>query len=145
MFHEDGRVLLNFSRRLLTGSPEQPRSPGLPPITEAQAEALDAVHFTALKNQLVVPIQQGDMRFLNNHTILHCRDSFEDSEQWKRHLVRLWLRNPARAWAVPKGLQMAHDRIYEKWHEHDDSDANWPLDPTIGEEQLRRQASCGQG
>jgi hypothetical protein len=115
-------------------------------MTEDQAEALDAVHFTALKNQVVIPMQQGDMRFLNNHAILHNRDSFEDSDQRRRHLARLWLRNPAKAWALPRGLEMAHDRVYGEWDDIDEDDRNWPLDPAIEEKMLLRgYSSCGQG
>lgn len=37
------RVLLQYARRIFTGYQGLPRSPKIPPITEAQAEALDAL------------------------------------------------------------------------------------------------------
>ena len=43
MHLENGKVVINFSRRTLTGSAVSPRSVGIPGLTEAQAEALDAV------------------------------------------------------------------------------------------------------
>ncbi|KAL6412676.1 taurine catabolism dioxygenase TauD [Ilyonectria robusta] len=136
---------MNFSRRILTGAPASPRSPMIPPITEAQAEALDAVHFTALKHQLSIPLQEGDIRFINNHAVLHGRDAFDDSDQSQRHLVRLWLRNPDKAWRMPTGLNMAWDRVYRDLGLEGD-DESWPLMPVISEKRLmNRQASCGQG
>lgn len=145
LFCEDGKVITNFSRRILTGAPASPRSPMIPPITEAQAEALDAVHFTALKHQLSIPLQEGDIRFINNHAVLHGRDAFDDSDQSQRHLVRLWLRNPDKAWRMPTGLNMAWDRVYRDLGLEGD-DESWPLMPVISEKRLmNRQASCGQG
>ncbi|KAH8694634.1 hypothetical protein BGZ61DRAFT_33097 [Ilyonectria robusta] len=145
LFCEDGKVIMNFSRRILTGAPASPRSPMIPPITEAQAEALDAVHFTALKHQLSIPLQEGDIRFINNHAVLHGRDAFDDSDQSQRHLVRLWLRNPDKAWRMPTGLNMAWDRVYRDLGLEGD-DESWPLMPVISEKRLmNRQASCGQG
>ncbi|KPM45634.1 hypothetical protein AK830_g919 [Neonectria ditissima] len=144
LFCEDGKVIMNFSRRILTGAPASPRTPGIPPITEAQAEALDAVHFTALKHQLTIPMQQGDIRFINNHTVLHGRDAFDDSDQAQRHLVRLWLRHPGKAWRMPAGLDMAWDRVYAELG--DEGDENWPLNPVVSADRLMsRQKSCGQG
>ncbi|KAK7402615.1 hypothetical protein QQX98_011627 [Neonectria punicea] len=144
LFCEDGKVIMNFSRRLLTGAPASPRTPGIPPITEAQAEALDAVHFTAMKHQLSIPMQKGDIRFINNHAVLHARDAFDDSDQAQRHLVRLWLRHPEKAWQMPKGLDMAWDRVYAELGS--EGDENWPLQPVVSADRLiSRQKSCGQG
>ena len=137
-------MILNFSRRILTGAPVSPRTPGIPPITEAQAEALDAVHFTALKHQLSIPMQRGDLRFINNHAVLHSRDAFEDSDQSQRHLVRLWLRHPEKAWKMPQGLEMAWDRVYMDLG--DQSNEEWPLKQVVTSLQLMTQPkSCGQG
>ncbi|KAF7967852.1 hypothetical protein HWV62_32900 [Athelia sp. TMB] len=46
------KVVVQYARRLLTGYLGQPRSADIPPITEAQAEALDALHFLAEKYEL---------------------------------------------------------------------------------------------
>lgn len=121
LFHQDGRVILSFSRRPLTGSKVSPRTPGIPSLTEAQAEALDAVHFTAERHALVLNQQRGDMQFWNNLSIVHGREGFEDSATQKRHLVRLWLRDPAEAWPLPAELQEQWNNAYgenarpEKW------------------------------
>src|SRR5947207_2978865 len=62
LFCEDGKPTLNFSRRIITGSgvrPRYPRSP--PPITEAQAETLDAIPFTGEKHCLEMNLEPKDI------------------------------------------------------------------------------------
>ncbi|KAK7915281.1 hypothetical protein PG985_012984 [Apiospora marii] len=146
MYHADGKLITNFSRRILTGAPPaSPRTPGIPPMSEAQAEALDAVHFTAVKHQLSTRMEPGDVTFLNNHAVLHCRDAFEDDDdQRQRHLVRLWLRHPDKAWRVPAPLRMAWDRVYADVSDVDDE---WPLRPRLDRCGIstRNNPSCGQG
>ena len=61
----------------MTGSSASPRTPGIPLLREAQAEALDAVHVVAKKHEASVELQPGDIRFMNNLGILHSRDSFD--------------------------------------------------------------------
>ena len=38
----------------------------------------------------------GDIQFVNNHTVVHAREAFEDYQEWdkRRHLLRLWLSSP---------------------------------------------------
>ena len=91
---KSNNITLAFSRRLLTGSKVSPRSKGLPCMTEDQAEALDAVHFTAEKHCISLDCKRGDMQFWNNLVLLHAREGFKDDPEKgkKRHLLRLWLR-----------------------------------------------------
>jgi hypothetical protein len=119
-------MILIFSRRNLTGSSVTPRTPEIPPITEAQAEALDAVHFCAMKHSLKLRLIAGDMCFINNFAVMHSRNSFEDNDQGKRYVLRLWLSNPEKGWKVPQGLQLAWDRIFEPLEEISDY---WDIDP----------------
>jgi hypothetical protein len=63
---------------LFTGFLHLPRTPGIPPITEAQAEALDALHFLAEEHALGLNFQKGDIQFINNLSIFHGRDGFRD-------------------------------------------------------------------
>ena len=71
--------------------------PGVPQFTEADIEALDL--FQELASELAMPMtfQQGDIQFLHNHVMLHTRTAFEDHPEpdRKRHLMRLWLTDPA--------------------------------------------------
>jgi hypothetical protein len=143
LHYHKGNIVLNFSRRLLTGSDASPRTKRLPPITEAQAVALDAVHFLAEKHSIAMSLQPGDIRFINNLAILHSRDAFDDSAQNHRHLARLWAKSEGMAWPTPPGLQMASDRVYSGF---EDGEARWDLEPQLTQEHVvSKQKSCGHG
>ena len=64
-------------------------------VTDIQREALDAVQEVCNRPELRLSMmmQEGDMQFLNNHAILHARESFEDHDDpgLKRHLLRMWI------------------------------------------------------
>jgi len=81
LYYEDGHVIIQYSRRHFTGYGPQKRTPHIPPITEAQAEALDAVHFLAEKYSLGLNFQKGDIQYINSLGLLHARDAFRDSER----------------------------------------------------------------
>ncbi|OQE16248.1 hypothetical protein PENFLA_c028G03201 [Penicillium flavigenum] len=106
------RLIIQYSRRNLTGYWDCKRSANIPPLTEAQAEALDAVHFTAEKHAISLDFHKGDIQFANNLSILHAREAFTDSRENQRHLLRLWLRDPEHEWTKPKELQERFDRVY---------------------------------
>lgn len=72
------RVLIQYARRYFTGFLSQPRSSDIPPITEAQAEALGALHFLAEKNCASLDFQKGDIQYVNNLGIFHARNGFAD-------------------------------------------------------------------
>ncbi|KAK6330039.1 hypothetical protein TWF718_003467 [Orbilia javanica] len=127
LFYEDGKVILQYSRRHFTGYLSQKRNPDIPPITEAQAEALDAIHYTAEKYSLALNFQKGDMQFINSLGLVHARDGFRDDEKNTRHLIRLWLRNEELAWKTPGALQHIWDKLYKLEPE----EQNFPLEPEI--------------
>lgn len=106
------RVIIQYARRTYTGFQALPRTPTIPPITEAQAEALDALHFTAERFSLSLDFQKGDVQYVNNLVTFHARDGFKDSPDQQRHLVRLWLRDPENAWKTPKQLQSRWDDLF---------------------------------
>lgn len=74
------RLIVQYFRRLFTCFGSRPRPSTIPPITEAQAEALDALEFTARENCISMDLQKGDVQYINNLSILHARDGFADSE-----------------------------------------------------------------
>lgn len=119
MYFCDGKLITSFSRRLLVGhAPFDPRSPGIPGLTEAQAEALDAVHFAALKHEIKPRMERGDIRFINNMALLHRREAFEnvkgEDAAKGRHLVRMWLHNDeGMCWRLPEPLRLAWARVFE--------------------------------
>lgn len=128
LYHTDGKLIFNFSRRLLVGcNPQTPRTKGIPGLTEAQAEALDMVHYVATRVELRTRMVKGDMRFVNNMALIHRREAFEDdaSSGDERHLIRLWLNSEERCWALPRPLRVAWARIF-----HDEERGeNWDLAP----------------
>jgi hypothetical protein len=64
-------------------------------LSEAQREALDV--FQEISNReelrLKMDFQEGDMQFVNNHSILHARQAYEDHDEpdRKRRLLRMWI------------------------------------------------------
>jgi len=55
-----------------------PRTANIPPISEPQAEALDALHFLAEKYRITLDFRKGDIQYINNLSIFHARDGFID-------------------------------------------------------------------
>lgn len=75
------RLIIQYARRQFTGYWGLPRSHDIPPITEAQAEALDALHFLAEKHAASLDFHKGDIQFVNNLSIFHARGGFKDSTE----------------------------------------------------------------
>jgi hypothetical protein len=70
--------------------------PGVPKFTPAQKEAADLYRQTIDEHALDIDFRRGDIQFLNNFVMLHTRRGYEDWDDpaRKRHLLRLWLRDP---------------------------------------------------
>ncbi|OCL02523.1 Clavaminate synthase-like protein [Glonium stellatum] len=107
------RIILQYARRYFTGFGALPRSTEIPPITEAQAEALDAIHFLGERFNVGLDFQRGDAQYVNNLAVFHARDGFKDSAEQQRHLVRLWLRDPEYAWETPEPLKAKWAQLYD--------------------------------
>lgn len=75
------RLIIQYARRSFTGYWGLPRSSDIPPITEAQAEALDALHYTAEKYAASLDFHRGDIQYINNLSIFHARAGFTDSTE----------------------------------------------------------------
>jgi hypothetical protein len=70
-------------------------------------------------------MSRGDLTFINNFGILHARDAFQDTGSQRRYLVRIWLKNPSLAWALPAALQHGNYMVF-----HDDAvEENWNIVP----------------
>lgn len=125
---QEERLIIQYARRTFTGFQGLPRSPNIPPITEAQAEALDALHFLAEKYALALDFQKGDIQFANNLSIFHARDGFTNTPEKQRHLVRLWLRDEEYAWKTPEALRSRWDKVYADVRQENQV---FPLEPFI--------------
>ncbi|KAK7941017.1 Clavaminate synthase-like protein [Apiospora aurea] len=119
MFHSEAtdsgpeRIALQYARRYFVGFGALPRSPDIPPISEAQADALDTLHFLGDKFCVKTDFQKGDMQYVNNLAVFHARNGFTDSPGKKRHLLRLWLRDPENAWETPEVLRPRWAQLYD--------------------------------
>ncbi|KAF9466244.1 hypothetical protein BDZ94DRAFT_1280914 [Collybia nuda] len=127
LYMEEGHAIIQYSRRHFTGFGDQKRSTDIPPITEAQAEALDTMHFLAEKYSLGLNFQKGDIQYINSMGLLHAREAFRDDEQNTRHLIRLWLRNDDLAWKTPGPLE----HIWKKLYSIPPEEQRFPLEPEI--------------
>jgi hypothetical protein len=78
LYNEDGHIVIQYSRRQFVGYGMQLRSAHIPPISEAQAEALDMLHFYAEKYSLELKFKKGDIQYINSMGLLHARDAFID-------------------------------------------------------------------
>jgi hypothetical protein len=90
------------------------RRRGVEPPT-ADREALDAVDAVIARPGLryETKLQDGDIQFLNNYTVLHARNDYEDHEEPenKRRMLRLWLMmEDLREFSRPK--EMRFGRFY---------------------------------
>ena len=56
-------------------------------MTEEQAEAIDTVHFTAVKNQLVIKLEPGDIEIFNKMALLHARNGFKVTDEAEAHTL----------------------------------------------------------
>lgn len=93
--------VLNWYQEKLTGMYQRQyidsaqRFPDAKRLTSAHIEALD--YFDQLANDpelnFGMQLEQGDMQFVYNHSLLHDREGFTDWPDAKdrRHLFRLWL------------------------------------------------------
>ncbi|KAF6818422.1 taurine catabolism dioxygenase family protein [Colletotrichum musicola] len=107
------RLAVQYARRYFVGYGALPRSEEIPPITEAQAEALDTLHFLGEKFAVSLDFQKGDIQYVNNMGIFHARDGFTDTQQQQRHLLRQWLSDPEYAWETPGPLKERWAQLYE--------------------------------
>jgi len=122
---------------LLVGhKPFEARTAGIPGLTEAQAEALDALHFVAKKHEIKPRMEKGDLRFINNMGILHRREAFENSAAAARHLVRVWLNNEMMCWKLPRDLRIAWARVFDD-HEREE---HWDIEPPRKDGKILRVA-----
>lgn len=87
----------------LLGTPLIQRDPSMPAVTKQQLRALDAVNEAAKRFCAPLDRQEGDIQFINNLSIMHAREAYRGSngKPSTRHLLRMFLRDPEKAWEKP--------------------------------------------
>lgn len=90
------------------------RPEGVCELGAAQLYALQVLNETAEKHAISIAAQRGDILFINNLALLHKRDKYVDAEDAtsRRHLVRLWLRNPELGWEIPESMKAPWKAAY---------------------------------
>jgi len=116
LFYHGGHAILNFGRNRILGhdDPSDRKLNGIPTVSPLQMEALELVQELGEKYQLELPMQPGDLTFINNFGILHSRDAFQDSETSIRYLVRMWIKNEAMSWRLPPILEVGNQKTYDE-------------------------------
>lgn len=88
----EGKLSMMYLRNFIESGQ---RYPGAPPLTDQHRELFDLIDRLAESEELCLSMdfQPGDIQWLNNHTTLHSRTSFEDfaEPERRRWLLRLWL------------------------------------------------------
>ncbi|CDM31865.1 hypothetical protein DTO013E5_1897 [Penicillium roqueforti] len=105
------RVILQFSRRSFSGFGARSQ---MNMLSSIQVEALDALHFLAEKFHVAMKLERGDMQFINNLSMIHARNSYIDDSENRRHLLRLWLRDPQNSWIMPEPLWNRSNLIFDE-------------------------------
>ncbi|POS71002.1 hypothetical protein DHEL01_v210603 [Diaporthe helianthi] len=124
LFHENGKLVMNFGRAPLLGSAAHPRKSRLPALNGQQIEALDAVEAIARATEFQFATEAGDMHFINNLSVLHRRDGFVNDAMSQRHLVRMRLRSSTLGWSIPSSLSREWSDAFER-----QSDKVWHIEP----------------
>jgi len=72
-------------------------------LSPEKIEAMKIVQEMCQKEPLTMQLELGDMQFVHNHHVMHCRSEFRDSAEHTRHLLRLWLNVPEETgrWKLP--------------------------------------------
>ncbi|KAI1456975.1 Clavaminate synthase-like protein [Annulohypoxylon moriforme] len=106
--------VIRYSRFPMTGFEDKRRNAALPSPTRAQVEALNTVQFLAEKNSVPLPMEKGDLIFINDMAILHGREGYIDAESTaaKRHLLKMYLRDPLQKTNIPGSLKEEWERVY---------------------------------
>lgn len=105
-----------FAARGVSAAIEKAQAlPGVPPLSDAEREALQMFRDLAIELAVEIPFEQGDIFYLFNHVTLHSRTAFEDwpEPERKRHLLRLWLTTHG-ARPLPPEIATRSQGIYVK-------------------------------
>lgn len=89
-YHE-GRLSARFNQKTIEDGQKKRGEP----LTDLEQEAVDLVGKLAMADGLRydMTFRQGDVQILNNHSVMHSRNEFEDHPELerKRNLFRMWI------------------------------------------------------
>lgn len=90
--YHKGLLSCRYNQKAILTAQELPHSE---PLSELEQQAVNKVAELAMRDDIRfdVHLEAGDLAFINNHTVLHNRDSFIDheDESQRRLLLRQWI------------------------------------------------------
>ncbi|EUC30494.1 hypothetical protein COCCADRAFT_7488 [Bipolaris zeicola 26-R-13] len=120
-FSSNGMPICQLVKAPLLGTPSLPRAAHLPSLNPQQLHAVDAVERLAREYSHQLCRRQGDIQLVHNLSIMHARSAYGSSTststqnaQSSRHLLRMFLRDPACAWEKPRWAATSFDDPFEK-------------------------------
>ncbi|RSL60477.1 hypothetical protein CEP54_006710 [Fusarium duplospermum] len=115
----DGRMQINYAKAFLAGHPKYPMNETSPSLSPQQEAALKILADTARRHSLQLDTEAGDLVLVNNLSIMHARDAFDDDELSGevRHILRLWLQDQD-SWPVASSLGYIEPE--KSWHVPDE-------------------------
>ncbi|KAL4795138.1 hypothetical protein BDV19DRAFT_389540 [Aspergillus venezuelensis] len=131
-FHHDGHLISSVLPDALIESPDVKRQAGLPSLTTIQIKALNAIQTLSKRHCVSLPMNKGDLLYVNNLSLLHAREAFIDSAVSKRYLVRLWLKNEEMAWKLPGVLKRGNEDLYSGQGDGAEGERDWNVIPEPG-------------
>lgn len=120
MWVTNGKPIIQFTYTPLVGSERSPRGGSLPEVSVEQRLAMEMLESTASRFSCTLQREPGDILFVNNLSVLHARDSYDDDNapsaplfsKGRRHFLRLFIRDPERSWEKPEQLQRDLDEVF---------------------------------
>jgi len=111
LFFSRGKPICQLVKAPLLGSPRIQRDPSMPKVSDKQMYAMHAVQDLAKQFSTQLDRRQGDIQFINNLSIMHAREAYQgaNGKASTRHLLRMFLRDPERAWVKPARFRFNFD------------------------------------
>lgn len=113
LFFSKGRPIVQLVKAPLIGSPRIPRDVSMPKLSAKQQYAIEVVERLAKQFCTKLDRQTGDIQLINNLSIMHARSAYgNQSQRSTRHLLRMFLRDPANAWEKPPTCRTNFDNPF---------------------------------
>ena len=112
LFFSHHKPICQLVKAPLQGTPLLPRDARMPPMSAMQEHALQSVEQLARRFCTTLNRRQGDVQFLHNLSVLHARSAYRPAVPGMssdRHLLRMFLRDPERAWHKPATFRASFD------------------------------------
>ncbi|KAF2712041.1 Clavaminate synthase-like protein [Pleomassaria siparia CBS 279.74] len=117
LFFSEGKPIIQLVKAPLLGTPRLPRSKAMPDVSSEQRRAMEVIESVAKRFSAKVDRKNGDIQFINNLGVMHARSAYGGAQRSSRHLLRMFLRDPANMWEVPKAYAAKFDDAFTEGRE----------------------------